>query len=267
LILIISIIALLSLGVPPAANGTEVRVGLFSIFHPGKISVSSPAKGSLLEISFEKSNGAGGKLDSSEALLICSEGKGMTIGVGKKRIHVSSLRIKSKNIKENVLVGVVGKQHERAYSGSLEVHEKGGLCIVTNLVSLENYVSSVSCHEIRGGLAEALKAQSVLVRTWALTHLKRHGKDSQDFCDLTHCQVYKGVSACKRSQLEELSKVRGMVLKYSSVLADVAYFSTCGGFTASARDIWGRNSDRRYLGELRMVIHHTVPDRHIFVGI
>ncbi len=229
-----------------ASGHDHVKVGLFSIFHPKRIFIASVGT-KTLAVKIKKSRGGKEELNAPEVMVSCSATGGLQVKVGKRTIEGFSVNLVSKRAGKGLLVGVMGKQRARPYKGKLEVHSKDGVCVVTNTVVLEDYVESVSCHEIRGGLSEALKAQAVLVRTWALTHLGRHGADGQDFCDLTHCQVYTGDSACDASQTLALSEVKGMVLMYGSVLSDVAYFSTCGGYTASAADIWGRKSSRSYL--------------------
>ncbi|MBN2497539.1 MAG: SpoIID/LytB domain-containing protein [Deltaproteobacteria bacterium] len=136
---------------------------------------------------------------------------------------------------------------ERSYPGWLEIGTQGERCRLVVHVPFERYVEQVACYEIRGAGPEALEAQAVLVRSYALAHLGRHAAEGFDFCDLTHCQVYPGDGACTAAQLESLRKVAGQVLLFEGELADVAYFSTCGGHTASAADVWGGETARPYL--------------------
>ena len=227
------------------ADIQPIKVGLFSIYNPRAISVEAAGKNNLLSVAIKALPQRHGTIETAGLSVTCLERK-VKIRIGKKRLFASSVTITTQGFAK-LLVGIPGKLKKRPYAGSLRISSNGGVCSVTNKVALEDYVSSVACHEIRGGLPEALRAQAVLVRTWAMTHSNRHKKEGKDFCDLTHCQVYTGSSACDESQVSVLKKVQGVVLVFGSVLADVAYFSTCGGHTANAGDIWGKKSTREYL--------------------
>lgn len=132
----------------------------------------------------------------------------------------------------------------RPYRGSFEVSldEMGRLKLV-NKVALEDYLYGVLPAEMSASAPlEALKAQAVVARTVALSSIGRHAKDGFDVCATTHCQVYEGAYREKDSTAVHaaVDGTRGQVVTYAGKLAgEVKYFSTCGGFTESAEDIWG----------------------------
>jgi stage II sporulation protein D len=88
---------------------------------------------------------------------------------------------------------------------------------------------------------EALKAQAVISRTFALRNPGRHAREGYDFCSTTHCQrfVYskKGSSSQSRRAVEETV---GEVLQDGMGRPVDAYFhAACGGMTANIRTLWG----------------------------
>ena len=64
---------------------------------------------------------------------------------------------------------------------------------IINLVSIEDYVAGVVESEV-GTKApfEYYKVQSILCRTYALSHIRRHDSEGYNLCDNVHCQVYFG---------------------------------------------------------------------------
>ena len=117
----------------------------------------------------------------------------------------------------------------------------------TQTRSLDDYVFGVLAAEssVEDEL-EALKAQAVISRTFALKNLRRHGRDGHDFCTSTHCQRY--VSVRDESARADFYRLLRRALDETSdeVLRDPqgrpaeAYFSAaCGGATADIRALWG----------------------------
>lgn len=126
----------------------------------------------------------------------------------------------------------------RIYRGSLEVWAEKGELILVNRIDEDSYLASVTGAEMvpHAGL-EALKAQAVLARTFMHQAL-RHQDEPWEFCDLTHCQSYKGLESETPDTRRAVEETDGLVLTYEGELCEVYYHSTCGGRTANARSIW-----------------------------
>jgi len=120
-------------------------------------------------------------------------------------------------------------------------------------LNIEDYVKGVVCSEMPLNFnKEALKAQAIVARTYAIGHALDGGcsKFGGDICDTVHCQVYTPKEE-KISQLgaigesrwalveEVVSETQGMVLSYDGALATGAYyFSTSGGRTENVEDVF-----------------------------
>jgi stage II sporulation protein D len=113
-------------------------------------------------------------------------------------------------------------------------------------LALEDYLRGVMAGEASVETeAEALKAQAVVSRTFALHNLGRHAKEGYDFCDLTHCQSFKSRAAGNRGAANRAAaETAGQTLVDGrGRVADVYFHASCGGRTASVDDVWGRAGD------------------------
>ena len=126
----------------------------------------------------------------------------------------------------------------RLYRGKLELVPQGGFLRVVNVVSLESYLQGVVAGEVPYSWpAEALKAQAVAARSYALANLVK-GKAFDLYSDV-RSQVYLGVSGEKASTTKAVADTVGQVVLYGGKVATTYYFSTSGGKTASAADVFG----------------------------
>lgn len=91
----------------------------------------------------------------------------------------------------------------------------------------------------RGG-PELFKALAVLVRTFLLS-APRHPDIGADFCDTTHCQVFRALPADARS-LAAVRQTAGIVVGYRGKPFRPFYSTACGGTTATFREVWGEDS-------------------------
>ncbi len=138
-----------------------------------------------------------------------------------------------------------GGIEDRQYRGRIEVSSLNNGFRLINEVNLEEYLYSVVPSEMMISFpGEALKAQAVIARSYALyrmQYIHPHEKDGFDLCDSQHCQVYKGASnEWKKSSLA-VDETRGQVLYYNGKISHPLYHSNCGGHTQSSKDLkgWG----------------------------
>lgn len=128
----------------------------------------------------------------------------------------------------------------RTYRGSLEVFAKKGGLTAVNLVPLDDYLLSVVPEEMPTDWpSEALKAQSVAARSFALHNRDRHGADGFDLCTTTHCQVYTGVGAEKTASTAAIKATEGEVLFYGTEPIDALFHTDSGGMTENSENVWG----------------------------
>ncbi|HEY8842939.1 MAG TPA: SpoIID/LytB domain-containing protein [Gaiellaceae bacterium] len=134
----------------------------------------------------------------------------------------------------------------RAYHGSLRVSATTTSLRVVNIVGLEPYLWGVVPSEMpERWPAEALQAQAVVARTYALSHLHKGG--DFDLYPDTRSQVYGGIAAEAVTASDAVSQTAGEVVLYKGELADTFFFSSSGGKTANVQDVWPSSPPVPYL--------------------
>jgi len=135
---------------------------------------------------------------------------------------------------------VPGPGFERSVTGPVMVTARANQLVIVAVLPREDYVAGVVSAEMPDGPLEAQKAQAIVARTYAAREKGRH--HDYDFCDLTHCQTFKGVPGPElRSRIAETA---GFILQDAAGRPGaVFYSSTCGGHTASAALLLGADSD------------------------
>ena len=111
---------------------------------------------------------------------------------------------------------------------------------VINFINLEHYLWGTLHNEMSAGNPiEALKAQAVACRSFAVSHYGYHGKYGFDLCSTTNCQVYKGVSAEMEQTIRACRDTQGIVMYCGGKIASGYYFASSGGYTMNSEDVWG----------------------------
>ncbi len=112
---------------------------------------------------------------------------------------------------------------------------------IINRLDLERYLQGVVPAEIPTSQKEylnAVKAQAICARTYALKKIEHQSDRLFDVYDDQRDQVYKGGNVHNPLSDQALRQTRGDVLMYKDSLADVFYHSTCGGITENASDVF-----------------------------
>jgi stage II sporulation protein D len=145
------------------------------------------------------------------------------------------------------------------YRGRLIFVRAGSKFTVINEVDLENYVRGVLKMEMSADWPfEALKAQAVLARTYAVRNRGRFGKRGYDFDAGENSQVYRGINAESSQTDKAVAQTAGMILTWQGSTADVYYHSDSGGATADIAHVWG--SSKPYLQTRLEAVNYTSPN-------
>ncbi len=127
-----------------------------------------------------------------------------------------------------------------AYRGQLVVSVTGQRLSVVNDVGLEQYLAGVVPKEMPAAWhPEALKAQAVAARSYALAH-RVTGKAFDLYADV-RSQVYGGVKAEDQRTTAAIDATAGQVLLYAGRIADTLFHSTSGGRTIAAVEAFGKD--------------------------
>jgi stage II sporulation protein D len=130
------------------------------------------------------------------------------------------------------------------YRGNVLVRAAGsaGLSVV-NVVPMERYLLGVVPREIglttvSTELREAVKAQAIAARTYAIAHRGRRESLGFDVFATVQDQVYGGMSAESEDVSAAVLETAGQILVYQGQPIQAYYHSTCAGRTAAIHEVW-----------------------------
>ncbi|MCB1161635.1 MAG: SpoIID/LytB domain-containing protein [Candidatus Krumholzibacteriia bacterium] len=129
----------------------------------------------------------------------------------------------------------------QSYRGRFKLWREGDHFSCLNLLPLELYLRGVVPHEIghlKASGFEAMKAQAVASRNYALQRLADSRDRPWDMVDTVFDQVYRGVHEESRWANRAIEATRGQVLYDGARPAEVYYSSTCGGYTTDIDQVW-----------------------------
>ena len=128
------------------------------------------------------------------------------------------------------------------YRGTVVVHATArGTLHVINHVNLEDYLKGVVPAEMGPRVydePEALKAQAIAARSYAVRHRGGSAAEGYDLCATPKCQVYGGVGVEHPLSSKAVEATAGEVLIWNGAVADTLFTSTCGGQTEAVSEIF-----------------------------
>ncbi|MEA2030277.1 MAG: SpoIID/LytB domain-containing protein [candidate division Zixibacteria bacterium] len=134
---------------------------------------------------------------------------------------------------------------DKPYRGITQVLPYGHNVKLVNIVYLEDYLRGVVPPEI-GRRAknelEAVKAQAVVARTYAMAHLQQYPSEPYDLKSSIYDQVYEGAKVENKVANRAIDKTAGYVVMFEDKLIEAYYHSTCGGMTDDIAHVWDRKS-------------------------
>ena len=227
----------------PAKQAPDLRVGLAS----GRASLTiTPAEGK-----------ATAQTESSKTIALAANTAAAirwqagAFLVGREKLRGDVLTIRPSGAGELALDG-------RRYRGALELRHKSGGLTAVNIVPVDDYLRSVVPEEMPVDWpAEAIKAQSVAARSFALASRGRHASEGYDLCTTTHCQLYTGTAAEKSASNAAIKATRGEVLTYGGKPIEALFHTDSGGMTENSEDVWG--SHVPYLRAVKDTPAKTMP--------
>ncbi|MFI3299965.1 MAG: SpoIID/LytB domain-containing protein [Candidatus Gastranaerophilales bacterium] len=126
------------------------------------------------------------------------------------------------------------------YRGILHLQNKNGKLVMINDLSLEDYLKGVlPCEMPPSWEKEALKAQAIAARSYALANLGKRAKFGYDLMDTTSDQAYGGASAETEQTNFAVKDTERIVLTYNMQVINAYYSASAGGKTRTS--VWGNN--------------------------
>ena len=164
------------------------------------------------------------------------------------------------------------RKEVQRFQGALKIIVEGETLTAINVISIEDYLTSVISSEMSATASlELLKAHAVISRSWLINKLRVENEkwkatiqpDSAansplstlhsqlikwydheahthfDVCADDHCQRYQGITRASTPQaIEAVSATRGEVLMYEGKICDARFSKCCGGAMEEFQNCW-----------------------------
>lgn len=129
--------------------------------------------------------------------------------------------------------------NDRWYRGRARVVRGNKGLVAVNDVDLEQYLYSVLGAEMSADWPlEALKAQAVAARSYALYKRQTQGNGVYDVGDTTAWQVYKGLETEATGTHMAVNATAEQVLTFKNQIIEAVFHSASGGHTENVEDVW-----------------------------
>ena len=143
---------------------------------------------------------------------------------------------------------IAQSEKETLYCGDLTVSAASDGLRAVLAIPVEEYLKGVVAYEMSDSFPlEALKAQAVAARTYAMQRKWRAGSRDYDVVDTTADQVFKGYDPQYTNVIEAVTATEGVVGTWNGGFATCYYTASNGGQTALPSQIWGSADDDGYL--------------------
>ena len=145
-------------------------------------------------------------------------------------------------------IRIAESEKDALYCGDLCVTAEGDALRSVLKLPVEEYLYGVVAYEMSDSFPiEALKAQAVAARTYAMQRKAHAGRKGYDVVDTTADQVFKGYDPSYTNVIRAVDDTRGVVGLYDGSFAICYYTASNGGQTALPSQIWARTDADGYL--------------------
>lgn len=177
-------------------------------------------------VGLEATDSFGNRLSVSFPLIVKKDGSGISAG---------GMLLRSLKITSPGFVQINGK----GYRGHLEVYPSVKGLLVVDEMLLENYlVGLINCEISSQWPMEAVKAQAVVARTFALFQKQSRKNLLYHLESTVYDQVYGGSDIEDSRAVRAVEETRGEVVSYNGKIIQAFFHSSCGGHTEASEHVW-----------------------------
>lgn len=181
------------------------------------------------------------KIEAMKAYVFKAKGDVIAVEIGGRFYNL--------NVKK-IVVKPTGKGYitakKRWYRGGFIIENRGGNLVVINDLPLEEYILGVVPSEMPSKWSyEALKAQAIAARSYAIANRGKRASHGYDLKDTPEDQAYGGASSETYSTNRAVIETKGIVVTYNKKVIPAYYSASAGGHTVNSGQIW--NKDLPYL--------------------
>lgn len=139
-------------------------------------------------------------------------------------------------------------EKDALYEGDLTISGADGKLFAVLNIGMEDYLCGVVAYEMSDSFPlEALKAQAVAARTYAMSKKVSRAGSAYDVTDTTSDQVFKGFIGEYENVIRAVRETAGVVGVYNGGYASCYYTASNGGQIATPNQVWGGDGDYAYI--------------------
>lgn len=228
--MLIIMFCLCIVSVPVSAAEPSIRVGL--VANQPSVVISATCDYTIKDDNTEK---VLGEFKPGEKTILARDGQ--LISINGKAYKTDMVSVIKKTNADNYI-----EVNKRLYRGSISIHKtinKNGLTVV-NTLGLEDYLCGVIAMEISPlWNKEAVKAQAVAARSYAMANMGKFAYDGYDVSDGTDSQVYGGKSSEHPNGNAAVIETKGVVVTYKNKVISAFFHNNSGGYTENSENVWG----------------------------
>lgn len=212
------------------ASAQDIRLGVFGLFHPRELTLTANRGEAVLLKAGSKSF----VLDphSRDTARIRLVGDALLLRFAKVSVQAREIQAASRNSERvRFTLSVPGKIH-RGFTGTLSLRASNGEIVPVVNTDLEIAVATaVQAESPPAASLESLKAQAIVTRSYYVAGRGRHR--NFDFCDLTHCQLFRDPPAPESPAVAAAKATEGLILTYEGKPIAAMFTRSCGGHTGT----------------------------------
>ena len=130
----------------------------------------------------------------------------------------------------------------RWYRGEFIIENRGGKLVVINNLPLEDYLLGVVPAEMPSKWSyEALKAQAIAARSYAIANRGKRASHGYDLKDTPEDQAYGGASSETATTNSAVIETKGVVITYNQRVIPAYYSASAGGHTTNSGAVWNKD--------------------------
>jgi len=166
------------------------------------------------------------------------------LAVGVKAVDWAADGLRIEPASGEARVTLAGKP----YRGAIELHNWQGKLVIVNHCTLDEYLYGVVPTEMPSGWhPEALKAQAVAARTYAVRSMGQYEHGFYDLRPTVRDQVYGGAAVERASTNDAIDATSGLILTYAGEPITAYFHSASGEETVDGSAMRGAKTAHPYL--------------------
>lgn len=226
------ILALLTLS-PALAEADDgiIRVELRSLGAPGALHLT-------FDGAYSVEANAGFRFESGADAAVAEAGGELWLSAGGMLLNLGPEVTLTRHCDSGLYIDEAAKHN--LYMGDLTLSARDGGVRSVLSIDIEDYLCGVVAYEMSNAFPiEALKAQSVAARTYAMQRKAASGGRDYDVTDTTLDQVFKGFDPAYENVIRAVEATRGVVGMADGGYAACYYTASNGGEVSTPGEVWG----------------------------